>query len=142
MADMDEAQFNAWLQTHLDSVDLGDEVFVDYVANILREDSMDKEEKASSIQSFLEAAAVSVHFARSISMSSLCLPLHPPWRSSLAWPQARHLWMCALGPACPPPLDSHICLHTYIPTHPHPHPHSLTRTRVHIHTTGGERGVR
>lgn len=53
-----EAEFSTWLQAHLDSVELGDEVFVDYVTNILREDSMDKEEKASSIQTFLEAAAV------------------------------------------------------------------------------------
>eukprot|EP00123_Amoebidium_parasiticum_P001547 comp12662_c0_seq1/m.7735 comp12662_c0_seq1/g.7735 ORF comp12662_c0_seq1/g.7735 comp12662_c0_seq1/m.7735 type:complete len:222 (-) comp12662_c0_seq1:28-693(-) len=53
----DKAEFNTWLQGRLDSVGLGDDVFVEYIQGILDEASFTPAEKVSSIETFLAAAA-------------------------------------------------------------------------------------
>jgi hypothetical protein len=55
-----ETEFSSWLHSHLDTIQLGDEEFVDYIVNILKEGTIDQEEKVVSIVTFLDAAAPDV----------------------------------------------------------------------------------
>eukprot|EP01134_Creolimax_fragrantissima_P002690 CFRG2690T1 len=49
--------FETWLKTHLDTVGLGDDEFVEYIVNILEEESLTRDDKVDSVTSFLESAA-------------------------------------------------------------------------------------
>lgn len=55
---MARANFLQWLEHHLNTLQLGDDVFVEYIHGMLDEESMSAEEKVESIETFLAAAAV------------------------------------------------------------------------------------
>lgn len=55
-----ETEFRTWLHGHLDTIQLGDDEFVEYIVNILKETTIEHEEKVVSIVTFLDAAAPDV----------------------------------------------------------------------------------